>query len=183
MRIVIATPLYPPDIAPPAPYVKELIKRLAEKHQVTVVIYGRLPEKVPGVSFVCVDKRLLLPLRLLQFSFVLFKETLYADVLYVENGASVELPAGLTAFFTRKPLVIHSGDKSAQKKAEKNVWLKHISNFARAQAQNIVEKSPAPKPEILPFKPMPKTEFEVYKISWSTHVNELGKIFKHVCKK
>src|SRR3989344_9051256 len=41
MKIVLATALYPPDIAPPAPYVKELATRLAANHEVTIVTYGR----------------------------------------------------------------------------------------------------------------------------------------------
>lgn len=179
MKIIIATPLYPPDIAEPAPYVKELAKRLAPKHQVTIVVYGHLPEKIPGVSFVCVDKRLPLPLRLLRFSFILFKETLNTDVLYAENGASIELPAGLVAFFTRKPLIIHTGDKVAQKKTKENAWLKRINSLAVKQAQRVIEKTPKSKPEILPFKPKPKTKLNEYEISWNTYIKELENIFKH----
>ncbi len=179
MRITIATPLYPPDIAEPAPYVKELIKRLSAEHNISVVIYGRLPEKIPGVSFICVDKRLPLPLRLLHFSFTLLKETLRADILYTENGASVELPAGLVTFFTHKPLIIHVGDKAAKKKIEENTWLKRINSFAMKQAQHVIEKTPRSKPEILPFELEPKTELEAYETSWNIYIKELENIFKH----
>ena len=48
MTLVLASPLYPPDLAEPAPYTKELARRLSTTHTVIVVAYGRLPEKVPG---------------------------------------------------------------------------------------------------------------------------------------
>lgn len=177
MKIVIATPLYPPEIAEPAPYVKELAKRLLKNHQVTIVIYGRLPEKVPGVSFVCVDKRQPLFLRLLHFTFALWKAALNADILYVENGASVELPAGIVALFTRRPLIIHIGDKIADKKAKENLPLKIINRFVSRRARQIVDETPAPHPEILPFTQTPQAEFDEYEKFWSAHINALENLF------
>ncbi len=180
MKIVIATPLYPPDIAESAFYVKELAKRLSKKHLITVVLYGHLPEKIPGVTFICVDKRLPLILRLLRFGFALFKELLRADILYIENGASVELPAGIVAFFTRKPLIVHVGDTVALEKTKGDTKLRRVGNFARAKARVIIEKKPARKPEVLPFEPMPEKEISEYEKSWNTHVKELENIFKNV---
>ncbi len=180
MKIIIATPLYPPDIASPAPYVKELAKRLKEKHEITVVIYGHLPEKVPGVSFVCVDKRHPLPLRLLRFSFALWKAVRDADMLYCENGASVELPAGLVTLFTRRPLIVHIGDPIARKNAEKNYLLKYIERFAARRAREVINETPTPRPEIIPLDPTPQAELDAYEKSWNTHINTLENIFKYV---
>lgn len=67
MKIVLATPLYPPDIAAPALYVKELAKRIATLHDVTIVAYANLPETMPEVRMIAVSKRQPLPLRLLTY--------------------------------------------------------------------------------------------------------------------
>jgi len=182
MKILIATPLYPPDIAMPAPYVKELARRLSGKHSVTVVVYGRLPEKVSGVSFVCIDKRLPLPLRLLHFNFTLFKEALGANIIYTENGASVELPAGIVALFTRRPLIIHLGDQIANKKIEKSMFLKYVNRFALWCVCKVVKESPLPRPEILPFKPTPQSEFDEYEKSWKEHIYTLENLFQTCLK-
>jgi len=180
MKIVIATPLYPPEIAEPAPYVKELTQRLAKKHQINIVIYGHLPEKVPGVSFICVDKRLPLPLRLLYFTIVLWKATLKADIIYAENGASVELPAGVVALFTRRPLIVHIGDPAASQKAKKNLLFKYIKRFAMIKTRQIIKDNPLPRPEIIPFAPKPQAELDKYEKSWDTHIKVLENIFAHV---
>ncbi|OGZ18554.1 MAG: hypothetical protein A2494_02595 [Candidatus Lloydbacteria bacterium RIFOXYC12_FULL_46_25] len=179
MKIVIATPLYPPDIGDPAPYVKELAKRLAENDEVTVVSYGRLPEKVFGASFVSIEKRHPLPLRLLRFTIALFRATRKADVLYAENGASVELPAGIVALLTKKPLVLHIGDKVAQDKAESGVLLRSIHTFAHGRARKVIQIIPKTRPEILPFTERPDAEFDAYERSWNTHIHELEEIFTH----
>lgn len=179
MKIVIATPLYPPEVGDPAPYVKELTKRLVENNEVIIVLYGHLPEKVFGASFVSVEKRHPLPLRLFRFTIALFRAAQKADMLYVENGASVELPAGIVALLTGKPLILHIGDNAAYNKSAKSLLLKSIHGFARRRAHKIVSAVPKTRPEILPFTPRPDAEFDAYERSWSTHVHDLEDIFAH----
>jgi len=180
IKIIIVTPLYPPEIAEPAPYVKELAKRLTKKHQVNIVFYGHLPEKVPGASFIRTDKRLPLPLRLLYFTIALWKTAINADIIYAENGASVELPAGIVALITRRPLIVHIGDPAANKKAKKNLLLKYIKHFAMIEAQEVINDMPLPRPEIIPFVPKPQAEFDKYKKSWNAHIRKIENIFAHV---
>lgn len=183
MKIVIATPLYPPDLGEPASYVKELAGRLVKNHHVTVIIYGHLPEKVPGVSFISINKQHPLPIRILRFGFTLLKASLAADLLYAENGASVELPAAVTAFITRKPLILHMGDQIAAKKASENMLLAHIRNFASGRASQVISESPFTRPEILPFAPTPKADIDAYDRSWNAHTSKLEDIFRHVRNK
>ena len=56
MKIVLATPLYPPDTEPTALYC-ELAKRLGQEkhHQVTIVTYGA-PRTNTWVAIIAVDK-------------------------------------------------------------------------------------------------------------------------------
>lgn len=178
MRIILATPLYPPDVARPAPYVKELSKRLKEKHQVTIVAYGHLPEKVPGVRIVAVSKSRPLPMRLIAYTIALWRAARGADLIYAQNGTSVELPAGLVALFAGRPLVMCLGDTSAHERATKSNYLKKIEHFALNRARAVVTNLPPQRPEILPFEPMPETQLQAYEKSWGVHVETLEKIFK-----
>lgn len=179
MKIVLATPLYPPDIAPPAPYAKELAKRLADRHEVVVVAYGRLPERVEGVRIAAVDKRRPLPLRLVQYFFALRSAAKNADVLYIQNGPSVELPAGLLAYLTGIPLVMHIADLSAHRHAESSFWLSRIERFALRRAQATLTDSPLPRPEILPFEPRPTEALAAYEASWVAHLQKLEDALNH----
>jgi glycosyltransferase involved in cell wall biosynthesis len=180
MRIVIAAPLFPTDIGGAAPYVKKLAGELTKHHDVTVVMYGQLPEKVPGVFFVCISKQQPLLPRLISYTVALTREARKAQVLYAENGPSVELPVGLVSLFVRTPLVVHIGDRTAHSRATRKLLFKLIEHFASNRAHNVVEDIPLEKPEILPFEPFPQKEIEKYERSWEKHVGMLKKIFEYV---
>lgn len=174
MKIVLASALFPPDIAAPAPYVKELAKRLGQKHSVTTVVYGHLPEQVVGVPIVAVDKRRPLPLRLVAFTFALWRAVRHADVLYIENGASVELPALIVSSITRTPILMHLGDSTAKKYFYHKALLRRIVGT--------IKESPLPRPEILPLEPRPETALAAYEASWQEHLTALEKIFTNAKK-
>lgn len=179
MKIVIATPLYPPDIAQPAPYSKEAARRLAQKHHVTVIAYGHLPEKIPGVDIVSVSKRQPTLMRLFRYMFALMRAARSADIIYAQNGASVELPAALVSIVTQKPLVTHIADIAASKRAKKSLLLDLIQRFAFSKAQNIITDMPLEKPEILPFEPQPIEALSAYETSWREHMVMLERILRH----
>lgn len=180
MKIAIVTPLFPPDVAKPAHYIKELAKRLGERHRVTVVAYGHLPEDVSGVSFVCVDKRRPAIIRLLNFFFALWRVARHIDLMYVQNGASVELPVIFVALFTRRPFIIHMGDTASRERAKRSKLLKYIEKFAMRQARAIINETPIPKPELLPLEPCPQKELDDYRASWNAHIRSVENILAHV---
>lgn len=171
MKIVLASALFPPDIAAPAPYVKELARRLAQKHEVTAVIYGSFPEQVEGARILAVSKRRPLPLRLISFTLALWRAARRADILYIENGASVELPAILVKWFVRTPLVVHFGDPAAKKYFYQKLLLR--------RAAGTVIESPPERPEILPFAPRPEAALVAYEQSWGGHIRMLEEKFTH----
>ncbi|TSC68923.1 MAG: hypothetical protein G01um101456_432 [Parcubacteria group bacterium Gr01-1014_56] len=177
MKIVLLSSLYPPDIAEPAPYIKELAKRLSTEYEVTVVAYSNFPEKVGGVHVVAVSKRRPLPIRLAVYFFALLRAARGADVLYAENGASVELPAAVVAWLTRTPLVLHLGDTAAHARARG--ILRGIERFAARRATRVLTEMPLSKPEILPFNSAPITEIQAYDRSWAEHMAELTGLFAH----
>ena len=180
MKVALETPLYPPDIAEPAPYVKEVARRLSAKHQVTIVTYAHIPEKVPGVSLITVNKHRSLPLRLLSYTIALWKASLSADLIYAQNGASVELPVSIVTLFTRVPLILRIGDKTAHTRAEKRPLFHVIERIAQKHATHVVTDTPLSKPEWLPFKEISTEEQNAYETSWEEHIDELERLFAHV---
>ncbi len=178
MRIVLATPLYPPEIAEPGPYIKELAKRLVKLHGVTIVAYARLPEKVPGVRIVAVDKRQPLLRRLISFFFALLHAAREADIIYAMNGASVELPVALLSLFMSRPLIVRIGDMAAHERARSG-WLRSIERSAFTRARRVITDGPAPRPEILPFETFPAEQLGTHERSWEEHLRMLEDLFTH----
>mgnify|MGYP001577448120 FL=1 len=181
MNIVLVTPLYPPDIAEQARYIKETAARLAKKgHGITIVAYAHIPEKIPGVRIIAVSKRTLLPIRLIAYTKALTSAAHTADIIYAENGPSVELPVTFVSLLMRLPFVMHIGDKAAHERSAKNVFLRYIKHLAHARARAVIADMPATRPEILPFQPVSLAEHAAYDTSWETHINSLTEIFTHV---
>ncbi len=178
MKLVIATPLYPPDIAEPAPYVKELARRLTPQHEVIVVTYGKLPEKVSGVRIYSVSKGWPTPVRLVLYTLILAWASLSAAYIYLQNGPSSELPAGLVGRLLRKRLVLAYSDILAHTAAGGNNQLKRIEKFTERASEATITDFPLPRPEILSFS---KTEvtLSAYEESWKTHMTLLNKTFHH----
>lgn len=171
MRVVIATPLYPPDIAPQAVYVKELAKRMSGEHTVTVVAYGSYPEEVPGVRIVSVSKRHPKLFRVLAFTWELYRATRGADILYAENGPSVELPVSLLTLLPHPRLIVHMGDSDAATRAEVSVPHGKLLTGMTKRAVHVETSTPLTRPEILPFAPRPEQELAAYEESWKQHVS------------
>ena len=179
MKIVLATPLYPPDVAEPAPYMKELARRLSKSHEVTVVAYGALLEEVPGVRIIPIHKGRPLPLRLFAFTRALLRATRHADLVYVANGASAELPLIALSFATRIPLYLALADHAAHGRARHRLGMRIIERLAMSRAHGIISALPPPKPEILPLEPEPTEALETYERAWKAHEAELDSLFSH----
>lgn len=160
MRIVLATPLYPPDIADPAPYTYELARRLAKSHEVTVVTYGRLPEELPGVTVRTVDKRLPSNRRAWHFYNVLREVLPTADILYIQSGISAELPA---LFVQHTARVFWR--KSAEPKRQ-SLLRKAVEFLTKRRATIILADDALTKPEILPLEKRPDTKLEAWEKAW-----------------
>lgn len=170
MKIVLATPLYPPEVADAAVYVKELARRLTQNHKVTVVAYAHLPEQMPGVTVVAVDKRRPRLARLRAFRKALVHASHTADAVIAINGVSVELPILLSSL---PKTIFCLADKAAHERA------RLIERFAFARACMVVREVPDTKPEILPLEPEPKEALAVWERAWQEHLRTLENILTH----
>lgn len=97
MKIVLATPIYPPEIGGPAIYSQKLEGGLAKKgHTVKVVSYQRL-KKYPQ------------PLRIFIYFLKLFRNASGSDMIYAFNLISCGLPACCVSIILRKKFFIRLG--------------------------------------------------------------------------
>lgn len=109
MKILIITPIFPPQIGGPATYVFELCERWKAQHEITVVTFGEDAKPIEGVR--------LIPLKLnysrwgsvrRQWSVVttVMKEGRAADLIYAQGPCVVGLMSCLAARRLKKPLVV-----------------------------------------------------------------------------
>lgn len=120
MKIILATPIYPPEIGGPATYVKELSARIHDKHEITVVAFTDNIEPFPGTKLVAVSKLNPLPVRLWKYFWTLMKEAKNADVILVQNAMAAGLPTALVKIFRGTPFVVRMVGDEAWERAEQN---------------------------------------------------------------
>lgn len=171
MRIIIATPLYPPDVALAAEYAKELARQLSATHTVHVLAYGTIPEELPGVTVTAIPKYLPAIVRVALFTATLIARSFSTDRIVCINGHSVEVPMLFVSLLER-PILIYA-DEDAERRAAssgfRRVTLKAAGRVAHASLREI----PKPRPEIIPLSPRPEAALKKHQEAWAAHLAHL----------
>jgi glycosyltransferase involved in cell wall biosynthesis len=130
MRIVLATPIYLPEIGGPATYTKEICERLGAKHEITVVAYARNGAPYGTARLVQIPKDRSLPIRLFAFFRAVLREARTADVIYAQNAVAAGLPAVLAGMLRRKPVIIKFvGDEAWERATQLRRTEKLLEDF------------------------------------------------------
>lgn len=178
MKIVLATPLYPPEVAGPARYAKELATRLAKHHIVVVITYTPFPEDAPNVRSISIGKKQSLLIRLTAFARTLRRECADAGLIYAINGPSVELP--ILVALLRTPVAYAEADPLGTAHADQNAVLGFLMRRMRRKATKTLVSFPPERPEIIPIDPVPTEALAAYEKAWEDHMRALEEIFRHV---
>ena len=138
MKIIIATPLFPPEIAEPAPYVKNLASKLSNEHKIAIVAYANFVEKIKEVKIKKTTKKQLLLLRLLKYTYLLLKESAGADIIYSQNAVASGFPAIIVGFLRRKPVIVRFlSDESWERSKQLKLTRKNLKNFFKKPPKNL----------------------------------------------
>lgn len=130
MKIVIATPIYPPEIGGPATYTKELCERLHKDHAITVVAYTDTRDQFEGTKLIPVSKNRPLPIRLIKFFLALKEASKNADLIYVQNAMAAGLPTAIVNLITGKPFALKFvGDEAWERATQHKKTDKRLEEF------------------------------------------------------
>lgn len=103
-NILLASPIYLPDIGGPATYTKELAHHLegSQKYSLTILTYAnrQTAPLLPGTKLYVVNKDLPLPIRLCLFTAKLIFLSFRSDLIYVQNAVAAGLPTFITSKLT-----------------------------------------------------------------------------------
>ena len=130
MKIILATPVYPPEIGGPATYTKELALRLRDTHEIIIVAYASTSERIAGTKLFIASKRRPLLLRLGKYFFDLFRASKDADIIYVQNALAAGLPAIMVGMLRRIPVVLKFvGDEAWERANQERRTNKLLEEF------------------------------------------------------
>lgn len=130
MKILIATPIYPPEIGGPATYTKELCERLVHTHDITVITYTNSADAFPNTRLIPVGKGRPLPVRLAIFFIKLLRAAKGTEVIYVQNAMAAGLPVALVHILTGIPFVLKFvGDEAWERATQHKFTTKRLEDF------------------------------------------------------
>ncbi|MFZ2769806.1 MAG: glycosyltransferase family 4 protein [Minisyncoccia bacterium] len=133
MKIVIATPIYPPEIGGPATYTKELCERLHDQHEITVVAYTDVREAFPKTTLISISKQRPILTRLIKYFLAVYKASREADLIYVQNAMAAGLPVALASMIRNKPFVLKFvGDEAWERATQHRLTEKKLEDFLSA---------------------------------------------------
>ncbi len=132
MKILIATPIYPPEVGGPATYTKELCDRLPQEHTVSVIAYTGSSTAFPGTKLIPINKHRPLPIRLIKFFLGTFKESKNVDLIYVQNAVAAGLPVVLVSILTGVPFILKFvGDEAWERATQSRQTSKILEDFLK----------------------------------------------------
>ena len=135
-RILIATPLFPPDIGGPATYTKILVDELPGREFGMRVVHFGSVRYLPKV------------IRHIAYGLRMFYQTRYADVVYAQDPVSVGLPALAASFLRRKPF-----------------YLKVVGDYAWEQYQQQMQNAKCSSFAVAPLRRTGKNQNDISKLT------------------
>ena len=133
MKILLATPIYPPEIGGPATYIKELCERLHDKHEITVIAYASAQAPFEGTKLIAIDKQQPLYKRLPAYLFKLIKIAKDFDVVYVQNAMAAGFPVAIACSLLRVPFVLKFvGDEAWERATQRRLTSKKLEDFLQS---------------------------------------------------
>lgn len=168
MKILLATPVYPPEIGTVPTYVEKLSKHLASRHALTTVAYTSMRNAVEGKLY-GISKRWPLVIRLFLFFITIIRNRHNTDILYAVNAMAAGLPGALACKLTQIPLVIrYLGDESEARKAQKYTKriMGAIQGFVLTQARAVAVVSEQKRELLIArYRLDPRRVFVVYHVA------------------
>src|SRR3989344_5125940 len=132
MKIVIATPIYPPEIGGPATYPKELCRHISKNYDITVVAYTDSYEAFPNTKLISVSKHRSLPVRLIKYFLAVWKVSRNADLIYVQNAMAAGLPVALVSILRGIPFILKFvGDEAWERATQHHLTEKRLEEFLK----------------------------------------------------
>lgn len=130
MKIIVATPIYPPEIGGPATYTKELCERVYAKYDITVVAYTDSQKVFSGTKLISVSKTKSLVLRLITYTKAIWRASSNADVIYVQNAMASGLPVAIVSIFRHIPFIVKFvGDEAWERASQYRLTNKRLDEF------------------------------------------------------
>ena len=122
MKILIPTPIFPPEIGGPATYVSELAKRLSIEHEIVIITFTQDPQPTKNTKVVSISlhKHFLgILFRQLKLAAAIYKYGKNADLIYAQGPVVVGFTAIIVGKILSTPTIVKFVGDIAWEEAER----------------------------------------------------------------
>jgi len=142
MKILISTPIFPPEIGGPATYTMEVAQRLQERgHEIRIVAFTDVKPQVENLEVIPVRVRYPILgtfLRQTRVFFTLLSSVKSMDLIYLQDPVVVGVASLLVGKLVRKPLVLKFvGDSIWEKEYSLRRTDKNLDEFSGSSQKNL----------------------------------------------
>lgn len=106
MRLLIVTPIFPPRTGGPATYIWELVQRLKQKHQLTIICLSDKPRTIEGVKIIPISTKGAMIRRQIKLLSTVFNQLGHHDYVYIQGGWVVGVSSRTAALFLHKKALL-----------------------------------------------------------------------------
>lgn len=132
MKIILATPIFPPESGGPGIYVTEIARRMKGTHECVIVTYSDSPIQFSEARVVAIPKSLPTFIRWWRFTRALMRELKDADLVYAQNAVAAGFPSVIAGMLARKPVIIKFvGDEAWERARQEKRTEKELEAFLR----------------------------------------------------
>lgn len=121
MKILITTPIYPPEIGGPATYASGLLKNLSLDHNISVITFTKNPEKSKKANILSI------PQYRHAFGIIFRQAKLLLQILKIGKKADI--------IYSQGPIVVGTASIIAGRMLQKKVILKFVGDIAWEESQ------------------------------------------------
>lgn len=132
-KLVIATPIFPPESGGPGTYTCAIAEKLYPKYECVIITYSDAPSPLAHTRVIAIRKSQNLLFRWCKYTVALFRELRTADIVYAQNAVASGFPAVIAGMLLRKPVIIKMvGDEAWERATAAGTTTKNIHDFLRA---------------------------------------------------
>lgn len=171
MKIIVTSPLFAPEIAEPAPYVKTISKQLGQDQEVIVLTYSNIQNLDNNKNLIAIKKNQASILRIFQYLLKLLKITKKNDIIYAQSGLSTSLASLISAKL--------KGAKIIYRYSEDEAYLRYKKNIdQQTSSEEFLKKNNLPF-KIKSLKKIQNIIFKKVDLLISTNTNLLDQLKNH----
>ena len=93
IKLVIATPIFPPESGGPGTYTCAIAEKLYPKYECVIITYSDAPSPLAHTRVIAIRKSQNLLFRWCKYTVALFRELRTADIVYAQNAVASGFPA------------------------------------------------------------------------------------------